>query len=88
MECLLSFLLLLLLPSASALDANYNRTIIAPPSVPALFAFGDSIVDSGNNDAIVTLTKCNFPPYGQDFADKRPTGRFSNGRIPPDFIGI
>nr|CAD1821318.1 unnamed protein product [Ananas comosus var. bracteatus] len=54
--------------------------------VPGVAVFGDSIVDTGNNNAILTLTKCNFPPYGKDFVDHRPSGRFSNGRIPPDFV--
>ncbi|CAM0879993.1 unnamed protein product [Alopecurus aequalis] len=54
---------------------------------PALVVFGDSIVDPGNNNAINTIVKANFPPYGHDFGqDHRPTGRFCNGRIPTDFI--
>lgn len=55
-------------------------------SAPALFAFGDSIVDSGNNNGIKTLVKCNFPPYGKDFQGG-PTGRFCNGKIPSDLLG-
>lgn len=56
-------------------------------TVPALVVFGDSIVDPGNNNAISTIVKANFPPYGHDFGqDHRPTGRFCNGRIPTDFI--
>ncbi|KAL4645514.1 hypothetical protein ACB092_02G240100 [Castanea dentata] len=54
--------------------------------VPAVFVFGDSIVDTGNNNHINTLIKCNFPPYGKDFQGGIPTGRFSNGRVPSDFI--
>ncbi|XP_009620415.1 GDSL esterase/lipase At2g04570-like [Nicotiana tomentosiformis] len=54
--------------------------------VPAIIVFGDSSVDAGNNNQISTLLKSNFEPYGRDFYDKRPTGRFCNGRIPPDFI--
>ncbi|KAK4741808.1 hypothetical protein SAY87_025396 [Trapa incisa] len=54
--------------------------------VPAIIVFGDSSVDAGNNNAISTALKSNFEPYGRDFFDRRPTGRFSNGRIPPDFI--
>ena len=54
---------------------------------PALFVFGDSIVDSGNNNAITTLIRCNFPPYGQDFPGHNATGRFSNGRVPSDILG-
>lgn len=54
--------------------------------VPALFVFGDSIVDPGNNNYIPTLAKANFPPYGRDFIDHKPTGRFSNGKLSTDFI--
>ncbi|CAN6680501.1 unnamed protein product [Malus baccata var. baccata] len=55
--------------------------------IPTVIAFGDSVVDSGNNNNISTLVKCNFPPYGRDFVGQRPTGRFSNGRVPSDLIG-
>lgn len=54
---------------------------------PAIFAFGDSILDTGNNDYISTLIKANFLPYGMNFPDGVPTGRFCNGKIPSDFIG-
>ncbi|KAL0347482.1 UNVERIFIED_CONTAM: GDSL esterase/lipase EXL3 [Sesamum calycinum] len=59
-----------------------------PPGVtiPGVFAFGDSIVDQGNNNVIKTLLKCNFPPYGKDFQGGVPTGRYSNGKTPPDLI--
>ncbi|XP_031283166.1 uncharacterized protein LOC116141834 [Pistacia vera] len=55
-------------------------------TVRALFMFGDSIVDTGNNNNLTTLAKCNFPPYGRDFNGGQPTGRFSNGKVPADFI--
>lgn len=54
--------------------------------VPALIVFGDSTVDSGNNNQISTVLKSNFQPYGRDYFGSKPTGRFSNGRIAPDFI--
>ncbi|XP_057954685.1 GDSL esterase/lipase At2g04570-like [Malania oleifera] len=54
--------------------------------VPAVIVFGDSSVDAGNNNQISTVLKSNFKPYGRDFPGGRPTGRFSNGRIPSDFI--
>ncbi|XP_057427081.1 GDSL esterase/lipase At5g42170-like isoform X2 [Lotus japonicus] len=60
-----------------------------PPniSVPALLVFGDSIVDTGNNDNnLLTSARCNFPPYGKDFKGGMPTGRFSNGKVPSDII--
>lgn len=60
-----------------------------PPNetVPAVIVFGDSIMDTGNNNNLKTLVKCNFPPYGQDFKAKKPTGRFGNGLVPSDIIG-
>lgn len=59
-----------------------------PPNitVPALIVFGDSIVDTGNNNNLNTLVKSNFPPYGKDFQGGIPTGRFCNGKVPCDFI--
>lgn len=60
----------------------------AAPKVPALFAFGDSIVDTGNNNYIPTFTRSNFKPYGRDFPGHQPTGRFSDGEISMDFLGI
>ncbi|XVE78525.1 hypothetical protein DITRI_Ditri13aG0152100 [Diplodiscus trichospermus] len=54
--------------------------------VSAIIAFGDSYVDSGNNNYIPTIVKCNFEPYGRDFPGGVPTGRFCDGRLPPDFI--
>ncbi|KAJ1421601.1 SGNH hydrolase superfamily [Sesbania bispinosa] len=60
-----------------------------PPnvSVPAVIVFGDSIMDTGNNNNnLKTLARCNFPPYGKDFKGGVPTGRFGNGKVPSDFI--
>jgi len=48
--------------------------------------FGDSSVDAGNNNFIPTVARSNFQPYGRDFQGGIATGRFSNGRIPTDFI--
>jgi len=58
-------------------------------TVPAVIVFGDSIVDTGNNNFLNTIFKCNFQPYGKDFGGgNQPTGRFSNGIIPSDIIGM
>ncbi|XP_038723245.1 GDSL esterase/lipase EXL3-like [Tripterygium wilfordii] len=54
--------------------------------VPAIIAFGDSIVDPGNNNYLTTIVRSNFPPYGRDFIGGKPTGRFSNGKIPTDLL--
>ncbi|XP_010247794.1 PREDICTED: GDSL esterase/lipase At5g22810-like [Nelumbo nucifera] len=55
------------------------------PLVPALCIFGDSVVDVGNNNNLLTLVKANFPPYGRDFTTQRATGRFCNGKLATDF---
>ncbi|CAN1282791.1 GDSL esterase/lipase At5g03810 [Linum perenne] len=66
--------------------------VSADPLVPSLTIFGDSVADVGNNNDLITLIRANFPPYGRDFADHRPTGRFSNGKlaidITADFLGF
>ncbi|XP_042946716.1 GDSL esterase/lipase 1-like isoform X2 [Carya illinoinensis] len=51
----------------------------------ALFIFGDSFFDAGNNNYINTTFRANYYPYGETFFNY-PTGRFSDGRIIPDFI--
>lgn len=53
----------------------------------AFFVFGDSLVDNGNNNYLVTTARADTPPYGIDFPTHRPTGRFSNGYNLPDLIG-
>lgn len=53
--------------------------------LPANFVFGDSLVDVGNNNYIVSFSKADFLPNGIDFG--RPTGRFTNGRTIVDIIG-
>ncbi|KFK36130.1 hypothetical protein AALP_AA4G081500, partial [Arabis alpina] len=52
--------------------------------IPANFVFGDSLVDPGNNNYLVTLSKANYKPNGIDFGS--PTGRFTNGRTIVDII--
>ncbi|KAL9669041.1 hypothetical protein QQ045_006582 [Rhodiola kirilowii] len=54
--------------------------------IPAVIVFGDSSVDSGNNNWCPTPLKSNFEPYGRDFIGGKPTGRFCNGRVGPDLI--
>ncbi|OAY77551.1 GDSL esterase/lipase, partial [Ananas comosus] len=52
----------------------------------AFYIFGDSLVDSGNNNYLATTARADQPPYGIDFPSRRPTGRFSNGLNVPDII--
>ncbi|KAJ8530962.1 hypothetical protein K7X08_025693 [Anisodus acutangulus] len=53
----------------------------------ALWVFGDSLVDNGNNNFINSIAKSNYFPYGIDFNNRRPTGRFSNGKTFVDILG-
>lgn len=70
---------------AMAQDADHSK---GRPLMPAVIIFGDSIMDPGNNNDIKTIIKCNFSPYGINFVAHKPTGRFCNGKIPSDFLGI
>ncbi|XP_027339337.1 GDSL esterase/lipase At5g45960-like [Abrus precatorius] len=54
--------------------------------VSGFYVFGDSTVDPGNNNYINTAFRSNFPPYGRDFSNQVPTGRFTNGKLPTDYI--
>lgn len=55
---------------------------------PAMYVFGDSLVDVGNNNHLLfSFNKANFPPHGIDFPQAEATGRFSNGKNSADFLG-
>ncbi len=56
--------------------------------VTAIISFGDSTVDTGNNNYFVNLGKADFPPYGRDFPGGVATGRFCNGKLVADYIGM
>ncbi|KAG0461181.1 hypothetical protein HPP92_021146 [Vanilla planifolia] len=80
--------LFLLLFLVSSTHTVISQSTGERPRIPvsAIFAFGDSTVDAGNNDYIATPVKSNFPPYGRDFFTHMPTGRFTNGRLITDFF--
>ncbi|KAK1325721.1 GDSL esterase/lipase [Acorus calamus] len=65
--------------AAVAADFGWMRHLAARTNTTALLVFGDSSVDPGNNNYLSTAFKSNFPPYGKDFFDGKPTGRLSNG---------
>ncbi|KAJ0940272.1 putative triacylglycerol lipase [Helianthus annuus] len=52
------------------------------------FAFGDSIVDAGNNNYLPSLSKADYSPYGIDFTPSggKPTGRYTNGFTIVDLV--
>uniref|UniRef100_A0A7C9DP06 Triacylglycerol lipase n=1 Tax=Opuntia streptacantha TaxID=393608 RepID=A0A7C9DP06_OPUST len=87
---ILSVLLFLLMTSlviSASADPGSEPDPKAPSnSVSAIFVFGDSTSDPGNNNYVTTPFKSNFSPYGRDFPNRIATGRFTNGRLAADFI--
>ncbi|KAF3512363.1 hypothetical protein F2Q69_00008012 [Brassica cretica] len=77
------YVLWLVLVLAVQADAAKQRK---KAKIPALIVFGDSIMDTGNNNNLSTFLKSNFPPYGKDFPGGLATGRFSDGKVPSDLI--
>ncbi|KAJ4837544.1 hypothetical protein Tsubulata_028095, partial [Turnera subulata] len=77
-------IVLILMSCKSKAEEKLKNPPLPPP---ALFIFGDSLVDVGNNNYIntTTLDQANFWPYGETYF-KFPTGRFSDGRLVTDFI--
>ncbi|KAL2651928.1 hypothetical protein R1flu_020056 [Riccia fluitans] len=70
-------------PMIDGVNAQTNN---APRDVPAIYLFGDSTADSGNNNEMLTIARANFPPYGRDFDTRHASGRFSNGKMTSDWI--
>ncbi|XXG58766.1 hypothetical protein AAC387_Pa04g0993 [Persea americana] len=65
------------------LDEIGQHVVHGSYQVPAMFVFGDSLVDNGNNNYLYSLAKANYFPYGIDFY-QGPSGRFSNGKTAVD----
>ncbi|KAL3828112.1 hypothetical protein ACJIZ3_016914 [Penstemon smallii] len=66
--------------------ATMARVAAPVEGARAFFVFGDSLVDNGNNNYLITTARADSPPYGIDYPTHRPTGRFSNGYNIPDII--
>lgn len=84
-------LLLLLLPLLSAISFSSTAAAAAKPkatgkNVTAIYAFGDSIFDAGNNNGLATVCRSDHKPYGIDFPNEVPSGRFTDGMLPVDFL--
>ncbi|KAI3764951.1 hypothetical protein L2E82_14969 [Cichorium intybus] len=83
----LVFLLhILLILVSNAKPQNIVTKTTLNHKISAVLVFGDSTSDPGNNNYILTPFKGNFPPYGKDFANQKPTGRFTNGLLASDII--
>ncbi|XP_057485354.1 GDSL esterase/lipase At1g71691-like [Actinidia eriantha] len=80
----LVFLCLLWSPSARKADKMLRPTRNFELT-DALYVFGDSTVDAGNNKFIERSANVTFLPYGIDFPDG-PTGRFTNGKTSADIL--
>ncbi|KAF6167021.1 hypothetical protein GIB67_041276 [Kingdonia uniflora] len=65
--------------------AKYCSSVPQGPLVPCFYIFGDSLVDNGNNNRILSLARANYMPYGIDFPQGA-TGRFNNGRTVVDVL--
>ncbi|KAK9167814.1 hypothetical protein Scep_003005 [Stephania cephalantha] len=77
---------LLLVPAVFLIVSQCSKVAVGSPPFSAMFVFGDSLVDNGNNNNLITFAKSNYMPYGIDFY-QGPTGRFCNGRTIIDFLG-
>lgn len=75
-----------LLPLVSVLALLLLVALPKAHGARAFFVFGDSLVDNGNNNYLLTSARADSPPYGIDYPTHRPTGRFSNGLNIPDLI--
>ncbi|KAJ4811857.1 GDSL esterase/lipase [Rhynchospora pubera] len=62
-----------------------TSTFAEEAQVPAMFVFGDSLVDPGNNNNLATLAKANYFPNGIDFPEGD-TGRYCNGGTFADYL--
>ncbi|KAG9446101.1 hypothetical protein H6P81_012229 [Aristolochia fimbriata] len=71
---------------ASSSSLNEVRNLVTRNNITCVLVFGDSTVDPGNNNRLQTTFKSNFRPYGKNFLGGRPSGRFTNGRLPTDLI--
>ncbi|XP_047081151.1 GDSL esterase/lipase At1g20120-like [Lolium rigidum] len=84
----LALLFVNLLPMALLLPGAHGAPAAGTgkSKISAVFVFGDSIVDPGNNNNRLTEARADFPPYGEDFPGGVATGRFSNGKVPGDML--
>ncbi|KAL9256003.1 GDSL esterase/lipase 5-like protein [Drosera capensis] len=75
----------LVLISTLFLLSNNAHSVVIPDNHVALFIFGDSLYDVGMNSYFKHGTLSTYLPYGETFFGK-PTGRYCNGRVLPDFV--
>ena len=63
--------------------------LVAGTPMNAIFAFGDSLTDTGNNNGRRSDGGyANYAPYGMNYPNHVSTGRFSDGYLVLDYIGM
>ncbi|RDX57613.1 GDSL esterase/lipase 5, partial [Mucuna pruriens] len=72
----------------ASMSFSTSQSTSRSSTTKAFFIFGDSTVDSGNNNYIDTVpeNRADYKPYGLNGFFQQPTGRFSDGRVIVDFI--
>lgn len=75
------------MPLIAVISSTGPGVMAGSPQVTAIFAFGDSLTDPGNNNYLNSFAKANYVPYGVDFYEG-PSGRFCNGKTVIDYLGM
>ncbi|KAL6873561.1 hypothetical protein ACP4OV_013643 [Aristida adscensionis] len=90
--CLVLILMTTTIPLQLVLAAAGGRR---RSDAPAMYVFGDSTMDVGNNNYLPgDFPRADKPYYGVDFPGSRPTGRWSNAkalgfrRSPPAYLSL
>ncbi|KAK1403706.1 GDSL esterase/lipase [Heracleum sosnowskyi] len=83
--CLFVFIILMFGRNGAFGQVGDEAAAATKEMVPAMFIFGDSLIDNGNNNNLASLAKANYYPYGIDFRGGA-TGRFCNGYTMVDEI--
>ncbi|KAL9314588.1 hypothetical protein ACSQ67_020040 [Phaseolus vulgaris] len=83
-----SVVFITLIQFIASMSFTTSQSLTNEITTKAFFIFGDSTVDSGNNNFIDTVpeNKADYKPYGLNGFFHQPTGRFSDGRVIVDFI--
>ena len=72
---------------AAAVEGRALWSPRVEPCSPPLFVFGASYLDVGENAAAMPFREYSErEPYGLDYFDGQPSGRYSNGRLIIDHI--
>ncbi|KAL7001376.1 hypothetical protein U1Q18_002526 [Sarracenia purpurea var. burkii] len=68
-------------------EPSCERIVPINYSIPAIYVFGDSTVDAGNNNYLDDAPRVDAFPYGIDF-NGTTRGRFTNGKTIADYLAM